>query len=61
MYPGYLLILLLREKLQTQANPRMSVPERPVPGILIPKVILVLPTLPAYHKVEISAPGHLIL
>ena len=59
MCPGYPLVFLLRKKLP-RVNPR-SVLERPVPGIPIPKVILVLPVLPAHHEVEISAPGHSIL
>ena len=61
MCPRYPLILLLREKLQTRANPRILVPERLVLRIVIPKVILVLPIPLVYHEVEISLPGHLIL
>ena len=60
MYPGYPLIFLLRKKLQTLADPGILVPERPVPRISIPKVILVLPIPLAYLEVEISLPGHSI-
>ena len=53
MCPGYPLILLI-------PVPRISVPEMLVLEVSIPKVILVLPILPAYLGVEISAPEHLI-
>ena len=59
--PGVPTNIAFTEEIANTADPRISVPERPVPGISIPKVILVLPILPAYHEVEISAPGHLIL